>query len=352
MRNAPRVVRRGLRSVVCGALALSAVSASALAAQTVVVEGPPGPTLPSLTPQLTVRAFGFGPIRPLRVTLQVVAGGDFALPLAVDTTVLAADSVVVIAIRRPLPSEAQVSWRALVQGASQPISSPVYGPRAVPAWLTLISPNSPTGDPLDDRRPQFTWRSARVDAAVGPWTYELQVTTNKLSEQAVAGLLDTTFRFSTNLQANTSYAWNVRASLPGGASIRVASAATFLITDPLLPTTTLLFQNFPNPFPSQTSFSTCFWFDIGGPGATVTLDVLDVRGNLVKTIIPGTDGVRTFAAGRYGRGLPGGGNNCDNRFVWDGTANDGRSVAPGVYLARFQADRGLPTFRRMLFRGR
>jgi len=144
----------------------------------------------------------------------------------------------------------------------------------------------------------------------------------------------------------------VRASLGNGESVRVASVGSFVITDPPLPTTTLLYQNFPNPFPSAASFVTCFWFDVGAPGARVALDVLDLRGNLVKNIVPGSDGVSRFDAGRYGRGAAGSASNCDNRFVWDGTGTDGRTVAPGVYLARFRADGGAPTFRRIVFRGR
>jgi hypothetical protein len=38
--------------------------------------------------------------------------------------------------------------------------------------------------------------------------------------------------------------------------------------------------------------------------------------------------------------------------VWDGTAGDGRTVAPGVYLARFTANNAAPIFRRIVFRGR
>ena len=95
----------------------------------------------------------------------------------------------------------------------------------------------------------------------------------------------------------------------------MASLASFLIVDPPLPTTTILYQNFPNPFPSATAFSTCFWFDVGEPGGTVSLDVLDLRGNVVRTIVPTLDGVTQFAAGRYGRGAPGAGSAALSRNV-------------------------------------
>lgn len=342
-----------------GAVALLAGAASTalprqLTAQTVIVNGPTSAVLPSLTPALVVRALGFANVRPLRVRVQIATSGDFTTPsIVLDSSFTTSDTIVAVQITRALPSEATVYWRASVQGTTGAVAeSPVTGPRTVPTWLTLITPNSPAGDIFDIRRPLFVWKSAPITPAAGPWTYALEIINTGLSEVGVAGLLDTTFRVPTNLRANASYKWSVRASLPNGDFVRVTSTAAFLIVDPSLPTTTILYQNFPNPFPSATAFSTCFWFDVGEPGGTVSLDVLDLRGNAVRTVIPALDGVTQFAAGRYGRGAPGAGNNCDNRFVWDGTANDGRTVAPGVYVARFRSGTGAPTFRRILFRGR
>lgn len=326
-----------------------------LTGQTVVVDGPSAIALPSLTPSLVVRARGFANERPLRVRVQIATTVDFAAgSLAVDSLFATSDTTIAVQITRALPSEATVYWRASVQGASGTMAeSAITGPRSVPAWLTLVAPNS-AGEILDVRRPLFVWRSARITPAAGAWSYTLEVTLLSNGRPALgsAGLLDTTFRAPTNLQANTSYRWNVRATLPNGDFVRVASTASFLINDPALPTTTILYQNFPNPFPSSTAFSTCFWFDVGEPGGIVSLDLLDLRGNVIRTIVPALDGVTQFAAGRYGRGAPGAGSNCDNRFVWDGTASDGRTVAPGVYVARFRSGTGRPTFRRILFKGR
>lgn len=325
-----------------------------LSGQSVVVDGPTAVVLPSLTPSLVVRALGFANQRPLRVRVQIATTVDFAVASVVaDVSVSTSDTTIAVQITRALPSEATVYWRASVQGTTGVVAeSPITGPRTVPAWLTLIAPNSPSGDIFDVRRPLFVWKSARVTPAAGPWAYTLEITNGGRPEQGAAGLLDTTFRASTNLQANTSYRWSVRASLPNGDVVRVASLASFLIVDPPLPTTTILYQNFPNPFPSASAFSTCFWFDVGEPGGRVTLDVLDLRGNVVRTIVPALDGVTQFPAGRYGRGVPGAGSNCDNRFVWDGTASDGRTVAPGAYVARFHSGTGAPTFRRIVFKGR
>ncbi len=340
-------------AALCGGAALASLP-GALRGQTVIVDGPATTVLPSLTPSLVVRALGFGNVRPLRVRVQIATAVDFGTAsLVVDSSFTTSDTTMAVQITHALPSEGTVFWRASIQGTSGLVAeSSITGPRTVPPWLTLISPSSPSGDIFDVRRPLFVWRSARITPAAGPWSYTVEITNAGRPEQAAAGILDTTFRAATNLQANTSYRWSVRATLPNGNSVRVGSVASFVVIDPPLPTTTILYQNFPNPFPSASAFSTCFWFDLGEPGGEVSLDVLDLRGNVVRTIIPALDGVTRFAAGRYGRGTPGAGSNCDNRFVWDGTASDGRTVAPGVYVARFRSGTGAPTFRRILFNGR
>ncbi len=327
-------------------------SARQLPAQSVTVSAPGSGAFTSATPTFQVRAAGFGAQLPLQVTLQVSVAADFGT-VAIDSTFTTSDTLLSITPSRPLPSETPVWWRVRVRGTNgQLVESGVGGPRLTPAWLTLISPNSPKGNGFDIRRPLFVWRAAPVSAAVGPWVFDLELTTTYGAEVSVAGIRDTVFRPTVDLRAETPYKWNVRATLKGGESVRVYSQGTVIITDPALPTSTLLYQNFPNPFPSPDAFSTCFWFDVGSPGARISLEVRDLRGNLVRTIVPGSDGNSLFDAGRYGRGAPGATSNCDNRYVWDGTANDGRTVAPGVYLARFSANNGAPTFRKIVFRGR
>jgi hypothetical protein len=241
-----------------------------------------------------------------------------------------------------------------VESGAQAAISDITGPRAVPPWVDLGDPATPQG--IEDvRQPLFRWRSPSVDTGPGPWRYDLDVTLTSNGETVLAatGLSDTLYRPPSPLQANTSYRWRLTARLTAGPGEVIAeSPGSFVIIDPPLPTTTLMYQNFPNPFPSAASFSTCFWFDVGEPGGTVSIEVLDLRGNPVNTVVPAADGQTVFPAGRYGRGAPGLGSNCDNRFIWDGTARDGRPVPPGVYLARFRANGGPPTVRRILFLGR
>jgi hypothetical protein len=118
------------------------------------------------------------------------------------------------------------------------------------------------------------------------------------------------------------------------------------------PRATLLYQNFPNPFPSGGLLATCVWFDLART-ADVQIQVLDIRGNVVRTLVPSSNISGQLSAGRYGRGtgdIPNG-FGCDGRIIWDGTASDGTLVAAGVYLLRMRAD-GADIVRRMLFLGR
>ena len=112
---------------------------------------------------------------------------------------------------------------------------------------------------------------------------------------------------------------------------------------------TVLYQNFPNPFPTAASPTTCLWFDLS-TASDVTLAVYDLRGHLVRTIVPSAQISGSLDAGSYGRPFVGASSGCDPRFAWDGRASDGRSVPPGVYLARLHADGHWQT-KKMVFRG-
>jgi hypothetical protein len=345
---------RAARRVAIAALALALGIPRAGAAQPrAVVETTEDVVLRTVSPRFTVRAFGFGAARPLRVTLRVSESFAVLPPYLVDTTFLMADSSQVVRTRRALPSNASVYWQAIIEAPGQAAISEITGPRTVPSWVELVDPASPQGNIFDTRQPLFRFRSPPVDTGPGPWRYDLEVLSNSQVVFAASGLSDTLVRPPSPLQANTSYRWRVTARLTGNpATVTRDSPGSFVILDPPLPTATLLYQNFPNPFPSAVSFATCFWFDVGEPGARVSLEILDLRGTKVRTVVPAADGQALFPPGRYGRGVPGLGNNCDGRFVWDGTDASGRPVPPGVYLARFRADGGAPTVRRILFRGR
>lgn len=137
----------------------------------------------------------------------------------------------------------------------------------------------------------------------------------------------------------------------------VAAAAVLLAGVALLawrrqqdgPPRTLLYQNFPNPFPTPTAAFTCIWFDLRVAGR-VQLDVYDLRGTPVRRIFPapGRDG--SLPAGRFGRPTSSGGP-CDGQFIWNGSSATGANAPPGVYLLRLRAD-GEDQLRKMVFRGR
>jgi len=102
------------------------------------------------------------------------------------------------------------------------------------------------------------------------------------------------------------------------------------------PAVTLLYQNFPNPFPTGDTRVTCIWFDLNRT-ATVTLTVHDVRGNLVRQLLPNASSPQFLQPGRYGRSTPTAESGCDPDLTWDGLADDGSTVPRGVYLIRLRA---------------
>jgi hypothetical protein len=82
----------------------------------------------------------------------------------------------------------------------------------------------------------------------------------------------------------------------------------------------------------------------------VRLEVLDLRGHLVRLLVPSPTFPPTLRPGRYGRPSPDGPGGCDPALEWDGTASDGAVVTPGVYLARLDTPAGV-FFKRMVFLG-
>jgi hypothetical protein len=161
-------------------------------------------------------------------------------------------------------------------------------------------------------------------------------------------LTDTMFSIPVSLERNTAYRWLLTAHAGSDTSI-IRSQGSFLVVDLGMPTSTLLYQNFPNPFPAGGRDSTCLWFDLPISG-NVELDILDLRGHPVRHFVPGPDFQGVLPPGRYGRGSTGGGI-CDPRLMWDGRADDGHPLPAGVYLAKLKAP-GLIVFKRIVFRGK
>ena len=100
------------------------------------------------------------------------------------------------------------------------------------------------------------------------------------------------------------------------------------VTSRAVPKLFALYQNAPNPFNPRTAIR----YDVPGAGALVILQVFDVRGRLVKTLVN-----KTQAAG--------------NKSVsWDGTNRQGQRVATGVYFYRMAAGEFVQTRKMVLAR--
>ena len=319
----------------------------------VIVTAPPGDTLRSATPTFFVQAVNFSSQRPLSIRLELNTTSRFDGTTLLDTTITGPDSSVTIAPSQPIGPGVSVYWRAsAVDPQGLRGASPVGGPRTAPAWVTLVSPRTGNGVIFNTRRPRFVWRSAEINGPPGPWLYELRITNLGTEVFSSTALTDTTFVPGVDLEANAPYRWSVTASLPNSP---LASSATSLTSFVIVDTTVviaekaLLYQNFPNPFPSAGSATTCVWFDLGARGA-VQLDIYDLRGGHVRRMVPGSDGLRELDPGRYGR-LAESNTECDPRFRWDGTDDGGRIVAPGIYLLRMQAGT-YTSMKKIMFRGR
>jgi len=339
-------VGRSLRAAALLGLALAAGPAAQRPAASpggIAALAPVNPVLPSITPD-----FAWSPDSP------PPSGTAYRLRIARDSglTYVVVDTLTDTthyALRRPLKPGRPLFWRVDAAGAT----TGVVGPIAVPSWATLTTLSAPGGVNTADDRPTFTWRSPAVAVPPGPFRYDLFVRRAAaqfadIPELSAGGLLDTAYRAPKPLERDVAYLWSVAAHAGGDTSL-TRSAGVFVVVDSSIPPATLLYQNFPNPFPGAGRDSTCLWFDLAVTSRT-ELTILDLRGNPVRHLVPGPDFGPMLAAGRYGRG-PASGPTCDGRLAWDGRADDGREVPPGVYLYKLQAG-GVIQFRRIVFRGR
>jgi hypothetical protein len=308
---------------------------------------PSSGTLTTITPAFSWTVGSVPPsAMPVSYRLRIARDSAFTTPL-IDTIVTAET----FALGQPL-KPGSVFWQVDATAATgEKATTGVVGPIPVPPWATLLTLSNPAGSVTNSAATTFTWRSPGVSSPPGPLTYDLAVqrVSTGLYDFGVAGLRDTTFTLTQPLELNTTYRWHLVIHA-GNDTTLVSSQGAFLVSDGGLPTATLLYQNFPNPFPAGGRDSTCLWFDVATSG-TVELDIIDLRGNPVRRFIPGKDFPAILEAGRYGRGTSGGAGLCDSRLMWDGRADDGTLLPAGVYLAKLKAP-GLLVFKRIVFRGR
>lgn len=285
---------------------------------------------------------------PVTYRLRLAADTSFQAPL-LDTTLTTTS----YADTAPLKPGTRLAVEVTATAADS-VTVTVRSPRAyvVPAWATLTGLDDPAGSTIRDVRPTLSWTSPAVTNPPGPFVYRVRVARadDGSIDASVDSVTATSWVPDHDLERNTPYRWSVVALL-GADSTVTTSRGTFLITDDTKPAITTLFQNFPNPFPDagRGQLTTCFWFDLANSG-NVRLDVLDLRGHLVRRLFPVGTRSGYLAAGRYGRPAVGASTGCDPAFAWDGVAADGSHAPRGVYLAELATPDGT-FFKRVVFLG-
>jgi subtilisin family serine protease len=314
-----------------------------------IVLASPGPDsiLPSITPTFSWGTPGVPPFG-LPVTYRLTITRTDTVPPLLDTTLQGTQAT----LRQPQPPGAHLRYALRATGADTAVLTlaPVAAYR-VPAWADLLTLDEPAGSTIRDPRPTFRWSAPAVLSPPGPFKFDVEIFRTDTREVVfrAAGLDTMSYTPPSDLELNTPYRWRVRSHLASDTAT-TESRGAFLVVDASIPPVTLLFQNFPNPFPNPAIglWATCFWFDLATTG-TVRLEILDLRGHLVHRLIPPafTD---PLPAGRYGRPGPAGGGRCDPSLEWDGRAEDGELVPQGIYLAKLVTPDGT-FFKRMVFLG-
>ena len=323
------------------------VSAAATFGGGVTAVAPLPPSTVSITPDFVWSAGAIpGFAQPVRYRLRI--GRDSTFTAATVDTQL---DVTQYPLRQPQKPGAPLFWRVdAVSATAESASTGVVGPIAVPPWARLTTLADTAGSATTDSQPTFTWSPAAIASPPGPLRYDLFVFRTAFSAPVfgASALTDTAVQIPQPLERNATYRWEVIVHA-GADTSRVAAPRPFVILEAGAPPATLLYQNFPNPFPSPTQSATCIWFDLASP-SQVELDVLTLRGGVVRHVLPSASVPAILPAGRYGRGATGSGL-CDARFSWDGRADDGEWLPAGVYLYKLKAG-SLIQFKRLVYLGR
>jgi hypothetical protein len=350
--HAVRRAATRVAAVLVAALAVGAPCAVRALPQAVQVIPPAGgDTLRSVTPTFVVQAVGAG-AGPLRYRFELDSTGRFAPgSILLDTLIQTGDSTITVRPVRPLAKDTRVFWRATVTGPSGPATaSPVGGPRIVPPWVTPLQPATGAGAVSFTQRPTFVWRSPRVDEPPGPWEYELELSNQGNTRRITVRDTVYTPGEAEALESNARWSWTITARLPRAGRAELATPGSFYVQDTTdVPATTLLYQNFPNPFPSAARSATCLWVDIAR-ATRASLEVYTLRGIRVRRLLPNPALGETLREGRYGRPTAGSASGCDPAFEWDGRDDRGEGVPAGVYLVRFKAE-GVESVKKIVFRG-
>ena len=227
------------------------------------------------------------------------------------------------------------------ENAYSPMAFIIFNPSATTPALTSLTPHggskmacsfASTTPPNNDWMitPQFTgansikfWaRSYVADYGLERFKVGVSTTTNPNNFTIISG--------PTYIQAPvdwTEYTYQITQPGPLYIGIQcVSNDAFFFCVDDVLVTggdvndlevpvvATALHNNYPNPFNPETTIS----YSVKETGP-VTIDVYNVKGQLVKTLVKGIQ-------------EPG-----NHTIVWNGTDNNGRAVSSGVYYYKMNA---------------
>jgi Subtilase family len=309
--------------------------------------------LTTLAPEFNWSALVHPSLRPIRYRLDVASDSLFTNIIYTDTIT---DAFTLTAKRAMRPA-ARRWWRIVGMNQARNvrrISPPAAQTFAVPGWVRLVTPDPTQVSFVNTTRPDFRWTPLTAPAPIGPLVYDVEVLSNETglpAQSALRNLTTSTIRLSDALVPNTAYRWRVIARTQLGTVDTVESTNPFVVTSDTAPPATLLYQNFPNPFPNGTvgTTATQIWFDLADT-ATVELTVHDQRGRLVRRLIPASTSCGTVKLnpGIYGRSGPLEPAEPCVRTHWDGNNNDGRTVARGLYILRLRVN-GRDFFKNMLF---
>jgi hypothetical protein len=337
---------RGSRAVARAFLALAIIAASGQAQSIIVqIANPQADSIPP-APNISVFAVGAPPAgAPYTVRLIMARDAQFRqtfydLPRPLESATFTVDSL--LTEHMVVHMRVQLIDRANAIVADTTLARPIQG------WVQLLSPPPQPTTNLSSRRVEFRWASPPITFL---WEYDFTVITKGDGRPARSFPKITSNSQTVDLEANTSYTWQITArkqGSPGGTEVTVRSPGTFIISTSDQPTATVAYQNFPNPFGRGMSPTTCFWFDLATL-SQVRLTIYSLNLHRVRNLIPGSSGVSSFIPGIYGRSNENK-EGCDMQFSWDGRDDNGRFVPPGIYISEFRAN-GQTTIKKIYFKG-
>jgi hypothetical protein len=291
---------------------------------------------------------GFGSVL---YRLQVATDPQFTNIVFTDTV----RDAFALRARRPISPANELYWRVVAStSAGVTRNSSISESFSVPGWVRLLDPDPTQVTHVNTPRPTLRWSPLAAPAPIGPLVYDLEILSHENGQPvqpAQRNLTSATVQVAAPLVPNTAYRWRVIVRTQTGAADTVESTNPFVVTSDSQPPATLLYQNFPNPFPRSDlgAQSTQVWFDLAEQ-STIELVVLDLGGRFVKRLTPADPscGAVTLDPGIYGRSGPFEEDDPCVGTSWDGTDARGTLMPRGIYVLRLRTN-GRDLYRRMLF---